>query len=72
MVVVKFAGTLGLDLGRSGFEQDLASGTLPHFIDLVVVWRDRDSPGLHPPDQRINRDSQNRSVKGVISNITLP
>ncbi len=37
MVVVKFAGTLGLDLGQSGFELDLAGGTLADVIDQLIV-----------------------------------
>ncbi len=37
MVVVKFAGTLGLDLGQSGFELDLAGGTLADVIDQLIA-----------------------------------
>ena len=37
MIVVKFAGTLGLDLGQSGFELDLAGGTLADVIDHLIA-----------------------------------
>ncbi len=36
MIVVKFAGTLGLDLGQNGFELDLAGGTLADIIDQLI------------------------------------
>ncbi len=37
MIVVKFTGTLGLDLGQSGFELDLAGGTLADVIDQLIA-----------------------------------
>jgi molybdopterin converting factor small subunit len=37
VVVVKFTGTLGIDLGMGAFELDLAGGTLADVIDLLIA-----------------------------------
>jgi len=63
VIIVKIFGTLGLDLGRSVFESDLAGGTLADVIDQMASRF-----GAKVKEELLDKEGNLDSAYGVFSN----